>query len=192
MQLLGSATSPYVRKLRVIALELGLPLGYAETAALEDPAALLAANPLGKVPALILDDGTSLVDSPVIAAYLISLSPSQTLVPPAGMAHFQARATEAIVDGILDAAIILRFNAGQGVTSGMWVDRQFRAIDRALAVLAGRVGDGVSYAELATVIACEYLDLRWPAIDWRAHPTLKALHARLSERPSLVATRPPG
>jgi glutathione S-transferase len=191
MKLLGSATSPYVRKLRVIAHELGLPLDYAETAALEDPAALLAANPLGKVPALILDDGEALVDSPVIAAYLISLSPTQSLVPASGMAHFRALSTEAIVDGILDAAIILRFNAGQGVTSGMWVDRQFRAIDRALTVLATRVGDGVSYAELATVIACEYLDLRWPAIAWRAHPQLAALHARLAERPSLKATRPP-
>jgi glutathione S-transferase len=191
MKLLGSATSPYVRKLRVIAHELGLPLDYAETAALEDPAALLAANPLGKVPALILDDGEALVDSPVIAAYLISLSPTQTLVPTTGMAHFRALSTEAIVDGILDAAIILRFNAGQGVTSGMWVDRQYRAIDRALAVLASRVTDGVTYAELATIIACEYLDLRWPAIAWRAHPQLAALHARLAERPSLKATRPP-
>lgn len=192
MKLLGSATSPYVRKLRVIALELGLTLGYAETAALEDPAALLAANPLGKVPALILDDGETLVDSPVIAAYLISLSPTQTLIPATGMAHFRALSTEAIVDGILDAAIILRFNAGQGVTSGMWVDRQFRAIDRALAVLATRVTADVTYAELATIVACEYLDLRWPAIDWRAHPGLAALHTSLVERPSLKATRPPG
>jgi glutathione S-transferase len=191
MKLLGSATSPYVRKLRVIAHELGLPLAYAETAALEDPAALLAANPLGKVPALILDDGETLVDSSVIAAYLLSLDPAQTLVPTTGMPHFRALSTEAIVDGILDAAIILRFNAGQGVTSGMWIDRQFRAIDRALAVLAGRVTDGVTYAELAPVIACEYLDLRWPAIDWRAHPELKALHSRLADRPSLKATRPP-
>jgi glutathione S-transferase len=192
MKLLGSATSPYVRKLRVIAHELGLALDYAETAALEDPAALLAANPLGKVPALILDDGETLVDSPVIAAYLISLSPSQTLVAATGMAHFRALTTEAIVDGILDAAIILRFNASQGVTSGMWVDRQFRAIDRALAVLATRVTDATSYAELAVVIACDYLDLRWPAIDWRAHPQLAALHTQLAERPSLKATRPPG
>ena len=200
MQLLGSATSPYVRKLRVVALELGLPLDYAETAAMEDPAALLAANPLGKVPALILSDGTSLVDSPVIAAYLISLSPTQTLVPAAGMAHFQARAAEAIVDGILDAAIILRFNAGQGITTGMWVDRQFRAIDRGLAALAGRISDvtgyaelAVSYADLAIVIACEYLDLRWPQIDWRgANPALAALQSRLAERPSLKATRPLG
>ncbi|MFZ4690809.1 MAG: glutathione S-transferase N-terminal domain-containing protein [Polymorphobacter sp.] len=189
MKLLGSSTSPYVRKLRVIAAELALQLDYAETAALEDPAALLAANPLGKVPALILDDGSALFDSPVIAAYLLTLAPND-LVPAAGMAHWQARTTEAIVDGILDAAIVLRFNLEQGVTSGMWVDRQFRAIDRGLAALAGRVGDGTTYAELCAVIVCEYLDLRWPAIDWRAHPALKSVHERLAELPSLASSRP--
>jgi len=190
MKLLGSATSPYVRKLRVIAHELGLALDYTETAALEDPAALLAANPLGKVPALILADGTALFDSAVIAGYLLSLVPGQALMASDGMAHWIARTDEAIVDGILDAAIVLRFNMVQGVTSGMWVDRQYRAIDRGLVALAGRVGDGTTYTELATIIACEYLDLRWPDIDWRAHPALKALHARLGERPSLAATRP--
>lgn len=190
MKLLGSATSPYVRKLRVIALELDLPLDYAETAALEDPAALLAANPLGKVPALILGDGTALFDSPVIAAYLFSLAPAQTLMATNGMAHWTALTDEAVVDGILDAAIVLRFNLGQGVTSGMWVDRQYRAIDRGLEALAARICNGVGYTELATVIACDYLDLRWPDIDWRAHAVLKLLHERLATRPSLAATRP--
>lgn len=192
MKLLGSATSPYVRKLRVIALELDLPLDYAETAALEDPAALLAANPLAKVPALILDDGTALFDSPVIAGYLFSLAPAQKLMATDGMAHWIARTDEAIVDGILDAAIVLRFNMGQGVTSGMWVDRQYRAIDRGIAALATRVGASVGYTELATVIACDYLDLRWPDINWRAHAALAALHAHLGDRASLSATRPPG
>ena len=191
MKLLASTTSPYARKLRVIAAELALPLGYAETAAMEDPASLLAANPLGKVPALVLDDGTSLFDSPVIAAYLLSLAPGQSLVPMTSPAHWQARTTEALVDGLLDAAITLRFNAGQGVTSGTWVDRQFRAIDRGLGVLAARATSEITYANLATVIACEYLDLRWPQIDWRAaNPVLAALQSSLTDRPSLKSTRP--
>ena len=192
MKLLGSATSPYVRKLRVVAAELGLALDYQETAALEDPAMLLAANPLGKVPALILDSGETLVDSPVIAAWLLSLDPAQTLVPVAGIEHFRALSTEAIVDGILDAAIVLRFNAGQGVTTGMWVDRQFNAIDRAVTSLASRITPDISYGNLAIVIACEYLDLRWPAVNWRVHEPLAALHASLKDRPSLQASRPPG
>ena len=65
-------------------------------------------------------------------------------------------------------------------------------IDRGIAALANRVGAGTGYTELATVITCEYLDLRWPDINWRAHATLAALHARLGDRPSLLATRPPG
>jgi glutathione S-transferase len=192
MKLLGSLTSPYARKLRVIAHELQLPVAWVETAAMEDPAALLAVNPLGKVPALILDDGEALFDSPVIAAYLLSLSPGQALLATSGMAHWHGLTTEALADGILDAAIILRFNAGQGVTSGLWFDRQHRAIDRALAALAGRIGTGCTYAEICTVVACEYLDLRFPQIDWRgAHPALAALQARLTDRPSLRDTRPP-
>ncbi len=192
MQLLGSFTSPYARKLRVIGLELGLDLSFVETNPLADGADLLAANPLGKVPVLILGDGTALVDSRVISRYLIGQAPGQTLLAGDGPAHWATLTSEAIADGVLDAAIILRFNALQGVTSGMWPERQFRAIDRALAALAQRVGDGVTLTELTAVIACEYLDLRWPAIDWRgAHPELKALQARLTDRPSLAATRPP-
>ena len=190
MKLFGSITSPDVRKLRIIASELALPVTLHESAALEDPADLIAANPLGKVPALVLDDGSTIFDSPVIAAYLLSLVPGQALVPETGMPHWQARTTEALVDGILDAALVLRFNQLGGVTSGMWVDRQFRAIDRGLAALAARVGDGVTYAELCAVVACEYLDLRWPAIDWRAHAALKAVHERLADRTSLATSRP--
>ncbi len=191
MKLLASLTSPYARKLRVVALELGIDLALIETAVMEDPAELLAANPLGKVPALLLDDGAVIVDSPVIAAFLMKLVPGQSLLPADGSAHWQGLTTEAISDGILDAAITLRFNAAQGVTSGAWPDRQHRAIARALAALAGRVGAGVGYPELCIIIACEYLDLRFPDIDWRAQPALRSLHERLAERPSLKATRPP-
>jgi glutathione S-transferase len=193
MKLLGSLTSPYARKLRVIASELDLPVTWVETTVMEDPAALLAVNPLGKVPVLVLADGEALFDSPVIAGYLFSLVPGQALFPTIGMAHWQARTTEAIADGILDAALTLRFNAGQGVTSGGWVDRQYRAIDRGLAALAGRIGDGVTYAELCAVVVCEYLDLRFGSIDWRgAQPKLAALHTRLADRESLLESRPPG
>jgi glutathione S-transferase len=193
MKLLASLTSPYARKLRVLALELGLAVETIETAPMDDGADLLAANPLGKVPVLVLADGSAIVDSRVIAGYLLGLAPGNALLTADGPAHWHGRTTEAIADGILDAAINLRFNAGQGVTSGLWVDRQYRAISRALAALPGRLGDGAGYPEICAVIACEYLDLRWPGIDWRGtQPALAALQARLAERPSLTATRPPG
>ena len=193
MKLLASPTSPYARKLRVLALELALPMTIIDTAPMDDGADLLAANPLGKVPALVLDDGTALVDSRVIAGYLLALVPGNALLAAHGPAHWAGLTTEALADGILDAAINLRFNAGQGVTGGIWVERQYRAIDRALAALAQRAGTGdPDYADLCIVIAGEYLDLRFPGSDWRRdQPVLAVLHQRLADRPSLVVTRPP-
>ena len=195
MKLLGSLTSPYVRKCRVVALELGLPIAMAVTIPLDDGTVLLEANPLGKVPALLLDDGEAIFDSPVIAAYLLSLAPGQTLLPAAGPGHWYALTTEALADGVLDAAIALRIESSHGDAASrnpLWPDRARRAIDRSLAALAGRTADASGYAEICTVIACEYLDLRWPAIDWRGmQPKLAALHARMAERPTLAATRPP-
>ena len=193
MKLLASLTSPYARKLRVLAAELGVELSVVETAPLDDEADFLAVNPLGKVPVLVLDDGTALVDSRVVAGYLLEQVPGNVLLAADGPAHWHGRTTEAIADGILDAAIILRFNAGQGVTAGMWANRQYRAIDRALASLAGRVGDDFDFAAICTVVACEYLDLRFPAIDWRtAQPKLADLQARFGGRSSLATTQPPG
>ena len=193
MKLLTSLTSPYGRKLRVVIAELGLNVPVVETQPLDNAEELLAANPLGKVPALVLEDGGSLVDSTVIAAYLLSLVPGQKLLPESGLPRWQVRSVEALADGVLDAAIVLRMNAMQGVTDGAWPQRQRQAIDRALAALARQVHDDVDYAMLCTIIALEYLDFRFPEIDWRRQqPRLAELHDWLSERPSLKATRPPG
>ena len=196
MKLLTSATSPYGRKLRILAHELALAVESVETAPMEDGADLLAVNPLGKVPALVLGDGTAIVDSRVIAGYLLAMAPGNPLLVAEGPDHWAGLTTEAIADGILDAAINLRFNAGQGVTNGTWVERQYRAIDRAVLGLAERVGDkaggGFGWGEICTLVAVEYLDLRWPAIDWRtAAPVLAALQAQYTDRASMAATRPP-
>jgi glutathione S-transferase len=155
-----------------------------------DPAALLSANPLGKVPALVLDDGSAIIDSPVIAEFLFSLAPGQTLLPTEGPDHWQARTTEALADGVLDAAIILRFNMAQGITSGPWVERQYRAIERALAVMNGRVG-GSAFGDICIAVACDYLSFRFADLDWRTHnPGLVELTARLLATPPFVATVP--
>jgi glutathione S-transferase len=191
MKLLASLTSPYGRKLRVLAHELRLTLPLEDTAPMADPATLLAANPLGKVPALVLDDGSAIIDSPVIAAYLLAMVPAQKLLPKDGPAHWQARSTEALADGVLDAAIILRFNMAQGISSGPWVDRQHRAIERALTVMNGRAG-GSGFGDICIAVACDYLTFRFPDLDWREHnPALVELTDRLLATPAFAATRPP-
>jgi glutathione S-transferase len=191
MKLLASMTSPYARKLRVLAHELGIAMPVEDTAPMTDPAALLAVNPLGKVPALVLDDGSAIIDSPVIAAFLIASVPGQVLMAQSGRDHWQARTTEALADGVLDAAIILRFNMAQGITSGPWVDRQHRAIERALSVMNGRVG-GSSFGDICIVVACDYLSFRFPDLDWRTHNgALAGLTDRLLATPAFQATQPP-
>lgn len=191
MKLLASPTSPYARKLRIVALELGLALPVEDTAPMTDPAALLAANPLGKVPALVLDDGSAIIDSPVIAAFLLASVPGQKLLPQSGPEHWQARSTEALADGVLDAAIILRFNMAQGITSGPWVDRQYRAIERALAVMNGRVG-GSAFGDICIAVACDYLSFRFPDLHWREHnAALVELADRLLATAAFQATQPP-
>lgn len=191
MKLLASMTSPYARKLRVVAHELGVALPVEDTSPMTDPAALLAANPLGKVPALVLEDGTAIVDSPVIAAFLLASVPGQRLKPDSGPGHWAALTTEALADGVLDAAIILRFNMAQGITAGPWVERQYKAIERALAVMNGRVG-GSGFGDICIAVAVDYLAFRFPDLDWRTHnPALVELVARLRDTPAFMATRPP-
>jgi glutathione S-transferase len=191
VKLLASATSPYARKLRVIAHELGITLPVEDTTPMTDPAALLAANPLGKVPALVLDDGSAIIDSPVIAAFLLASVPGQQLMATSGPAHWHARTTEALADGVLDAAIILRFNMAQGITSGPWVDRQYRAIERALSVMNTRVG-GSGLGDICCAVAVDYLSFRFPDLDWRIHnPALVALADQLLATPAFIATQPP-
>jgi glutathione S-transferase len=191
MKLLASLTSPYARKLRILGHELKIALELVETTPMADPAALLAANPLGKVPALLLDDGSAIIDSPVIAAFLLASVPGQKLLAGSGHAHWQALTTEALADGVLDAAIILRFNMAQGITAGPWVERQHRAIERAMAVLNTRVG-GSGFGDICIVVACDYLTFRFPEMDWRTHnPALVELTDRLLATPAFMATQPP-
>ncbi len=198
MRLLVSLTSPYARKLRVLVQELALDVSVEPTMPTDDAPELLRANPLAKVPALILATGEAVFDSPVIAAMLLGLSPGQQLLPAAGIAHWRVRTLEALTDGILDAALALRIEASHDAAgrNPVWPTRYRRAIDRALADLPPRLaalaGEASGYADICTVVTLEYLDFRFPDIDWRgAHPALAALHARLADRPSLLATRPP-
>lgn len=197
MQLIYAKPSPYSRKVRVTVLEKGLA-GQVEdiiVSPLEDPAALLEANPLGKVPALRLDDGRCLYDSWVICEYLDSLAPSPCLIPD-GAARFEVLRRAALADGVLDAAVTARLELlrPEAMRWAPWTDRQRRAIERGLAVMeqdVAALGPAPTLAHIEFAVTLEYLDFRLPEVAWRAgHPALAAWLGEFGQRPSMRATVP--
>ena len=198
MQLIYAKPSPYSRKVRVVALEKGLA-GRIEdvvVSPMEDPAALLDANPLGKVPALRLDDGRCLYDSWVICEYLDSLCSTSRLIPD-GDARFDVLRRCALADGVLDAAVTARLELlrPEDHRWAPWTDRQRRAIARGLAAMEqdlASLGASLTLAHIEFAVALEYLDFRLPDIAWRdAHPALAAWLGEFGQRPSMQATAPP-
>ena len=198
MKLRYSGTSPYVRKVLATAIEAGLDdrIERVPTDPWAPDTDLPASNPLGKVPALTLDDGTVLFDSPVICEYLDSLQNGPKLFPE-GRARWVALRLAAIGDGICDAAInrLLDTRRPESQQSADWQERQKRAIARACDLLeseAATLEDSVTIGQLATACALGYVDFRWDAVQWRqGRPKLAAWFERFSERPSIATTKPP-
>ena len=198
MQLFWSPASPYARKVRAIAREKRLDGRIAETAVdvYADPDTLLAANPLGKVPALVLDDGAALYDSPVICAYLDATGPGTAMIPPDGAARWTVLRVEALADGVMDLAlgIVLDGRKPEPERSPTTVARRRSQMQRAL----DRMGDDtqglptdVTLGHVACACALEYIDFRLPDIDWRvSRPALADWHLSIADRASLRATAP--
>ena len=176
MKLLASSTSPYARKLRILAHELGLALTFVETAADGGPRGTAGSQPARQGAGAVPITAPRLFDSrshqPATCWHLRPATRCCRRARTRSTAALGGRTSEAIADGILDAVIIMRFNAAPGVTSGEWIDRQRRAIDRASQCSPAGSPTSSTFAMLCTIIACEYLDLRWPEIDWRTatHP----------------------
>ena len=200
MQLFMSYTSPYARKVRVFALEVGLEdrIDDVPVNALDDPEQLVAVNPVSKVPALLTDDGLSIHDSRVILAYLASLVPPTDLYPqPGDPDRWPAMTLAAHVDAILDASVAWRLEQLRqpGERSIYWQSRWQAQIERALDALPARIAalpKYRSYAELLTAVALDYLDFRHARLDWRkGRPELTAIADAWDKRPSMIATRPP-
>jgi len=203
MRLLGSLTSPYVRKVRVVMAEKKLDFQFV----LEDPwgtDAVLDSNPLGKVPCLVMEGGEAVFDSRVIVEYLDTLSPVGKLIPPPGRERTEVRTWEALADGILDASILARMEQNwTGRTPEQrcqaWVDRQMSRVHSALKAMSQGLGDKpwcsgnhFTLADVAVGCALGYLDFRFPQIAWREpYPNLKKLNDKLVTRPSFVDTAPP-
>ena len=198
MQLFYSTTSPYVRKVRVTAIEKGLDGGMDLRlcdAHGVDPT-LHAANPLSRIPTLVLDDGRALYDSPVICAWLDNQAPWPRLIPESGPAHWAVRRTEALADGMLDDAVTVvmeRRRPGPQRSAELQtvrletLKRACARLDRDMAALPTDLNLG----HIAAGCTLGYLDFRLPEIDWRApHPRLANWYASFAERPSMVETVP--
>ncbi len=201
MKLRFSAASPFVRKVTVVALETGLdakiervPTSVVPTK--PDPA-YQKANPLAKVPALTLDNGETLIDSPVICEYLDSLHGGAKLFPPPGPARWTALRRQALADGILDAAVLNRYELAVRPEQYRWPDwtaGQMAKVSGALDALeaeADKLGSTVDIGTITIGCALGYLDFRYADLGWRkTRAKLATWYENFSKRPSMQATVP--
>ena len=203
MKLIGSMTSPYVRKVRIVMAEKKLDYQFVLEDVWAADTSMPDANPLGKVPCLVMEGGEAVFDSRVIVEYLDTLSPVGKLIPMQGRERAEVKTWEALADGVLDAAILARLEAtwagrSEGQRSQAWIDRQMGKIDTSLKAMSTGLGDkpfcsGVhfSLSDVAVGCALAYLDLRFAQIDWRdRHMNLARLQEKLVQRSSFIETHP--
>ena len=201
LKLIATLTSPYARKVRIALAEKKIEYALVEDSPWVAGNAVSELNPLGKIPVLVLDDGTRVFDSRVIVEYLDAMSPVSRLIPEPSRQRIAVKRWEALADGICDAAatIFLERKRPARQQSKDWLARQRAKIDRGVIELARELderpwcnGEAYSLADIATGCALGYLDLRFAEIDWRgAHPNLVALAEKLAVRPSFSDTVPP-
>lgn len=201
MKLYASLTSPYGRKARVMLAEKRIDYELVPTDVWDPNTELLKFNPLGKVPCLLLDDGTALYDSPVIMEYLDSVTPVGHLIPETTRQRIQVKRWEALADGVLDAAvaIVLEKKRAPQLQSSDWIARQSGKVERGLKAMAQDLGEttwctGHSFNLADIVVGCAlfYLDFRFAEVHWRkAYPNLGQLTDKLAKRNSFKNTVPP-
>jgi glutathione S-transferase len=200
MRLHHNIASPYVRKVMAVAIETGLDSRLEPVSRMMTPvkpdAHLVEDNPLGKIPCLVTDDGAVLYDSPVICEYLDSLHDGPKMFP-AGPARWTALRLQAQGDGILDAALLARYETFLRPEERRWpewIEAQKLKFRRALDALEGEAeafGDTVDIGTITTGCALGYLDFRYADEGWRAtRPKLAAWFEQFAERPSMARTAP--
>jgi glutathione S-transferase len=196
MKLFYSKPSPFSRKVRAAAVAMGLEnqIQLVEVPAAAESAELKAVNPLGKIPALVTDDGFGLFDSPVICEYLNGISEQIPIIPEAGAPRWIALRQQAIGDRLSEAAVLCRQleSAAKVGNDNVLFVRQKDTINRVLGMLDGeKLAHHVDVGTLAIACALGYLDLRYSADGWRAkHPKLADWFDEMSERPCLATTKP--
>ena len=200
MKLIGSFASPFTRKARIVAAEKRVEYVW-ETQNVWAPGNPVSDhNPLGKVPVLVLDDGTALYDSRVICEFLDSVSPIARLIPADHRERIEVRRWEALADGVLDAGVLARLENLRPATerSQSWIDRQLGKVDRGLDAMEIQLGartwccgTAFTLADVAVGACVGWFDFRFPQLEWRrARPSLARLAVKLGERPSFAETMP--
>jgi len=203
MKLIGSAASPYVRKVRVVLAEKRLDYQFILEDVWADDTTISSSNPLGKVPCLIMDGSEAMFDSRVIVEYLDTMSPLGKLIPQQSRERAEVKTWEALADGVMDASVLLRLEAvwphrAEGERSKAWMDRQRAKVMSGIAAMNKGIGDKafcsgihLSLSDIAVGCALGFLDYRLPDIDWRSdHPNLLRLFDKLMLRPSFADTKP--
>jgi glutathione S-transferase len=202
IRLLGSLTSPYVRKVRIVMAEKRIDYQLELEDVWAPDTRILDSNPLGTVPCLIMEDGGAVFDSRVIVEYLDGMTPVAKLIPPSGRERAEVRTWEALADGVVDALILTRLEQTQRPPeqqSPKWIDRQLQKVHTGIKAMSLGLGDkpwcnghAYSLADIAVGCALGYLDFRFAHIDWRGqYPNLARLNEKLAARPSFVDTQPP-
>ena len=203
MKLIGSLTSPYVCKVRIVLAEKKLDYTFVTEDVWSADTKISDSNPLGKVPCLIMEGHEAVFDSRVIVEYLDTLSPVGKLIPTGGRERAAVKTWEALADGVMDAAILARMESiwpgrADSQRCQAWIDRQMGKIDTSLQAMSTALGDkpfcsGVhmSLSDIAVGCALGYLDFRYGQIDWRSkHPSLQKLYDKLSQRQSFIDCMP--
>jgi glutathione S-transferase len=201
MKLLAALISPYTRKVRIFLAEkkIECEMEIVDVQPVENP--VNPHNPLGKIPTLVLDDGTPLYDSRVIVEFLDSVSPISRLIPDGTRDRVAVRRWEALADGVVDAGILVRYESvrAKNEQSKAWTDKQVARMHRGMqqleADLAERTwchGDRYSLADIAVGCCMGWLDFRKPGgVDWKAEYKAVAKHyEKLMERPAFAETVP--
>ncbi|NJR72414.1 MAG: glutathione S-transferase [Gammaproteobacteria bacterium] len=200
MKLIASGTSPYARKIRIVLAERHLDAEWIAENVWAADTKIQLYNPLGKVPVLILDDGTVLYDSRVIVEYLDGVTPGSRLIPDNNRDRAMVKRWEALGDGIADAgvAVFLERKRPVEAQSSDWIARQFGKVESGIAAAARELGerkfcqgDTFSLADIALACALLWLEMRLPEVKWReTYPNLAAWMSKIETREEFVNTTP--
>ncbi|MDD5297792.1 MAG: glutathione S-transferase [Rhodocyclaceae bacterium] len=200
MKLIGTFTSPYVRKTRIVLAEKKIDYEFVLDSPWEEGSGVPDLNPLGKVPILILDDDSTLFDSRVICEYLDNAAPNNRLLPQTNRERIQVKRWEALSDGVCDAAanIVLENRRKPTQRSKEWLARQQDKVGRGVKMMSEDLGDapwchgnGLTLADIAACVALDYLSFRLADFDWRTpYPNLVKLRDKLTQRTSFADSAP--